>query len=198
MQNLNGHQLCAIDVETTGCDPRKHDVIQIAIIPLRNDITPSKEYLPFIMDIIPQRPENIDSEAMRINRMRLCDIMLQGMDSFRAVDLFLEWHEKLKLGYNKRIMALGCNYPFDRAFLMEWLGVATYNLCFDSVHRDVQTVATFLNDRAGWNGMDFPYPKVNLSYLCTQLKIEYVRKHEALEDARVTAEVYRRMIQEFV
>lgn len=198
MQNLNGHQLCAVDLETTGRNPRKHDVIQVAIIPLQNDITPSREFLPFIMDIIPQRPENIESEAMRINRLRLCDIMLQGMDSFRAVDLFLEWYEKLKLGYNKRIMPLGCNYPFDRSFLIEWLGAATYDLCFDGVHRDVQTVATFLNDRAGWNGVDFPYPKVNLSYLCGQLKIEYTRKHEALEDARVTAEVYRRMLQEFV
>ena len=198
MQNLNGNLLCSIDVETTGTEVGKHDIIQIAILPLDEGIEVSKKIQPFIMELIPGRKENIDSEAMRINRMKLCEIMVRGVDSFRAADLFLEWFERLKLGYEKKIVPLGCNWPFDASFIREWLGPETYKMCFHYFYRDVQVVANFCNDRAGWMGRDFPYPKVSLQYLCNVLGVEHDRAHDAIDDARATAEVYRRIIKDFV
>lgn len=193
-QNLNDNLLCSIDCETTGTRPREHDIIQLAIIPLNNDVRPSADIFPFLIDMVPIRLQNVQSEAMRINRRKLTDIVNNGIDRYRAQDLFLEWFEKLNLGYQKKIMPLGCNWPFDREFIIDWLGHETYEMCFHPHYRDVQTIASFRNDREGWKGNEFPYPKVSLSYLCTQMRIERHAMHDATDDARVTAEVYRRLL----
>lgn len=198
LQNLNGHLLCAIDTETTGHSPGFHDMIEVAIIPLNYDLKPDNNILPYCVDLMPLRPQNAAEDAMRVNKRKITELMVKGMDPFLAADRFMEWFENLKLGYNKRIMPLGCNWPFDRAFIMEWLGPLTYNLIFDSQYRDIQVAGTFMNDMDGWRGRDFSYPKLNLSYLCTQLDVQRYRLHSAVDDARVTAECYRKMIQLFV
>lgn len=198
LDNLNSNRLCSIDVETTGFVAGFHDVVQVAIIPLNFDLDPDPQMFPFLLDIIPKRPDNIDETAMRINRMKLCDIMVRGVDPYRAQDLFLEWFERLRLGYRKRIAPLGCNYAFDKTFLIDWLGPQTYELCFDHNVRDVSITATYRNDRAGWAGNDFPYPHVNLGGLCNTMRIERTRAHDATDDATVTALVYKRLIQDWM
>lgn len=194
LQNINGDLLCAIDCETTGTRPGFHDIIQLAIIPLDFDLKPDPARLPFLIEMQPRYPQNVESEAMRINKLKLVDIMNKGIDSYRAQDLFLEWFEKQKLSFRKRLTPLGCNYPFDRGFLIDWLGPETYDLCFTPTFRDVQVVANYLNDRDGWKGEPFRLPKVSLGYLCSYLKIERMFKHDATDDARVTAEVYKRLV----
>lgn len=198
MKHLNGHLLCSIDSETTGTDPQRHDMIQIAVIPLDGLLQPDANRIPFLMDLAPKRPENADPQAMDCNRLRLADLILRGVDADRAADLFVEWFERQNLGFNKRIMPLGANWPFDRDMIVAWLGLKTYEMCFNSQHRDVQSTATFLNDIAEVRGLPFPYPKVNLSYLCNQMRIERTQAHDATDDARVTAEVYRRLLQECI
>ncbi len=198
LQNLNDNILCAVDVETTGFKPGFHDMIQIAVIPLNRDLEPDKKTQPFITDLIPRRPENADSEAMRINRMKFCQIMVNGLDPDRAPDLFDEWFDRLKLYHGKKIMALACNWPFDKSFIQEWLGHIGFDRCFSPIFRDVQAVATAQNDRAGWLGQDFPYPKVKLSYLCSQLGVEHGTAHDAVDDAVATARVYKRLIQNYL
>ncbi len=195
MAHLNGHLLCAIDTETTGTDPARHDIIQVAVIPLDGLLQPDGDRIPFLMDLAPKRPENADPQAMDCNRLRLAELILKGVDADRAADLFVEWFERQKLGFNKRIMPVGANYAFDRDMIISWLGLKTYEMCFNSQIRDVQTVATFMNDLAEIRGLPFPWPKVNLSYLCNQLRIERTISHDATDDARVTAECYRRLLQ---
>lgn len=195
LQNLNGNVLCSIDCETTGFDPNLHDIIQFACIPLDSDLKPRQDKMPFDMHIKPERLETIDSEALRINRLDLAKIAASGFDKYQAADLFVEWFEGLQLGIHKKIMPLGCNYSFDRDMMIEWLGKKTYDYCFMSTIRDVQSLATFCNDLAGYKGQDFPYPKVNLAYLCSQTKTEHAKLHDALEDARATAVVYGKILR---
>ena len=197
MAHLNGHLLCTIDTETTGTDPRKHEIIQIAVIPLDGLLDPDGKRVPFILDLKPEKLENIEPSAMDCNRRELAQLILTGVDQYRAADLFVEWFEKQKLGYNKRIMPLGANWPFDREMIKEWLGPKTFDLCFDGQYRDVQTVATYLNDLASIRGLPYPYPKINLGYLCNQLRIERLNSHDAVDDARVTAECYKNLLKQF-
>lgn len=197
MKHLNGHLLCAIDTETTGSDPRKHEIIQVAVIPLDGLLQPDAARLPFLLDMAPNYPERADPQAMDCNRRQLAELILKGADQDRAADLFVEWVERQKLGFNKRIMPLGANWPFDREMIKEWLGPKTYEMCFDAQYRDVQTTATFLNDLASIRGLPYPFPKINLSYLCNQLRVERTIAHDATDDARVTAEVYKLMLQQF-
>lgn len=197
MQHLNGDRLCAIDIETTGTDCTKHDIIQICILPLTGLIKPDPESMPFIMDLIPRRVENIEEAAMKVHKKKLCDIMQRGCEYYFAADLFMEWFDRLKMPPGKRIQPLACNWVFEYGFLKDWLGPATFDLCFDARYRDVMTAAIYCNDRANWRHEHYPYPKVNLEYLALKHNVLRTMKHDAIDDARVTAEVYRLQVQQF-
>ncbi len=198
MCHLNNHLLCAIDTETTGDKPGFHDIIQVAVIPLDANIKPFKDITPFYMDIQPKRPENYNPEAMRKNRTRITDAMLNGVEAYRAADLFDEWVKKLNLGFNKRIIPLAHNWPFDRGFLIDWLGHESVDQYFDGRHRDTMVIASFMNDLAEFRQNPHPYAKVELKYLATTLQVPIDRAHDALQDALGAANIYRKLIQKFL
>lgn len=210
MLHLNNNILCVVDVETTGPDHKIHDIIEICVLPLNKWLKPDKNILPFCMNLVPMRKENIDFEALRVQRKhldkvvkdkvcydkrRMVDITLRGCEPSRAADLFVEWWEKLKLIPFKRIMPIAHNWVFDRDFIIDWLGYETFDMCFDPRYRDTMAMSLYDNDIAGYHVTDFPYPKNNLAYLCSQLGIEHGQAHTALDDCVATAEAYRLMIK---
>ena len=210
MEHLNNNILCVVDVETTGPTPGFHDIIEICVLPLDNFLKPSRKILPFCMNLIPMRKENIDFEAMRIqrkymdkvikdkvcgNKKRVIELTLKGCEPMRAADLLVEWVEKLKLLPFKRIMPIGHNWVFDRTFIIEWLGMETFDMLFDPRYRDTMAMSLYDNDIAGWYNEDFPFPKNNLAYLCSQLGITRHNSHTALDDCVATAACYRAMIK---
>ncbi len=196
MIHLNGNIMAAVDVETTGLDPKKHDLIQVCVLPLDSDMQPNKEFTPFYIDLRPERVENIDYQAMEITKVRLNKLILTGLDPFQAVDLFYAWFKKLPLGVNKRISSLAHNWPFDRGFLIEWLGISMFEEIFDGRFRDTMAATLYCNDRAAFNAERYPYPKHGLKYIATTLGVEYddATAHDAMNDCIVTAKVYRSMI----
>lgn len=198
MLHLNGNLLCVIDTETTGLKAGFHDVIEVCIIPLDCNIQPLKELngkplMPFMVELQPKRPNNIDPEALSVNKKTLVEIMGRGLDPWYAADLFEKWWEDLKLPFGKRITPLGQNYAFDRGFLVDWLGDENYNQFFHYHYRDTCVAAGFMNDRADFHAEVYPFQKINLQYLCSTLKVERQRAHTAVSDCLATAEVYRRM-----
>lgn len=193
--HLNGNLYAAVDVETTGLDSSKHDIIEICILPLMGDYTPCKEILPFDVLIKPRRPENVDPDAMAVNKIELAQLMINGLDSDRVADLLIEWFERLELHVNnKKIVPIAQNWPFDKSFISEWLGRKNFDYIFDRQYRDTMTAALFLNDRADICSRPIEFPKVNLQYLSTTLKVENPDKHRALGDCVTTAEIYRRLL----
>lgn len=201
MQHWNGDQLCAIDTETTGLSPFIHEIIQLCILPLDSDILPRKDVEPFYIMLKPEHPERIDKEAMKINHLNLDKLMSQGIDHIQAIDLLEYWFEKLRLpftrgGSRKRVIPLGQNYGFDRAFLYKWLGIELYNYLFHYHHRDTMCAAAYLNDSAAAHAERVPFSKLKLTYVAAQLNIEFdpASAHDALGDCLRTAEVYRRLL----
>lgn len=195
MQNLNGELMCAIDTETTGTDPERHDIVEVAILPLSPTGFHSK-HPPFIMQLKPQRPEFAQGEALRVNKLRMADLLTNGHDPYDAAELLVEWFERLSLGINKRIIPIGANYAFDRDFLIAWLGRKTYDYMFSVFFRDVIIEANFQNDRAGYHGKKFPHARFGLRDICNYYKIPQERSHTAVDDARCTALCYHAMTQE--
>ena len=198
MQHLNGNLLCAIDVETTGLIPGKHDIIQLAILPLDSQIKPSSTAPPFCINMKPKRPENIDQGALKVNRVEFASLLINGFDPWKALDMLDEYFERLRLPVNKKIVPLGHNFIFDSAFLKEWMGELTYEHIFDFRYRDTMVAASFVNDRCDFRNEKFAYPKLSLSYLCSQLRVENVKAHDALSDTVATAECYRRLLGSFI
>jgi len=194
--HLNGNVLCAVDTETTGDRVGHHDVIQICVLALNCDIRPDLKVVPFYTYLKPRRPENcLHEEDLKIGRAKLCEAQLNGLDPDRAADLFDEWFEKLGLAPGKRISPLAQNWPFDRGFLIDWLGHENFEHYFDARFRDTMAVASFENDIAAFRVEPYPYQKVKLQYLASTLRVEANGKaHDALRDCLTVAEVYRRMI----
>lgn len=203
MIHWNHHQLCVIDTETTGLDPYFHELIQICILPVDSNIQPlkvdGKGVTPFYINIRPEHPERIDPQAMKVNQLTFTDLARTGKDRLAAIDMLEHWiNEKLNLGATKygtpkKIMPLGQNYAFDKAFIQRWLSPALYDEYFHYHYRDTMIAANFLNDHAAFHAEKVPFSKCNLTWLAKELKVPYDRAHDALQDCLATAEVYRRL-----
>ncbi len=194
--HLNGNLLCAIDCETTGLLWNKHDIIQIAIIPVTPSFEPNLDIQYFHCFMKPRRLENIDLEANKINRGRVTQAINEGMEPETAEERLREWFQSLRLPVKKSIVPLGSNYAFDRDFIMDWLGgPLSYGEFFRNDYRDTSLTGLMLNDMAFWAEDRIPFPKTSLKYLCSQLGVAHVNAHDAVGDCLATIEVYRRLMR---
>lgn len=194
MITLNGNVLCAIDVETTGLIPGFHEITQVCFLPLDTNLNPRKDIVPFDLNLRIEFEERIDWDALKVSKINFMKHQQQAMDKYRAADLFEDWIEKLKLPLNKRISPLAHNYPFDRAFIMDWLQPTAFGVHIDGRFRDTMALAISINDIYERLCEPIPFPKVKLAYLCNVLKVEHIRAHSALGDCIVTPQVYRALI----
>lgn len=194
MQHLNGNLLVAVDCETTGFIPGHNCMWQIAILPLDSNIKPYKGIIPFYVDMQVKRPENIDPEAIKLSRGAFAQRQQRALDPWTAADMFDEWFERLGLPMYKKLYPLAQNWPFDREFIIDWLGRETFFQFFGPHYRDTMTAALYCNDCADFRSERVPNPKVSLSYLCSIYKVKNLKAHDALQDCITTAEVYRRML----
>jgi DNA polymerase III epsilon subunit-like protein len=184
--------MCVIDTETTGLDDAVHEIIEVCVMPLDTNIKPVG--LPFHMFLLPTHIETSDSPALEKNKTTKHQIMSRGVDSMKAADAFHDWFMKLGLPEGKKIEPLGHNLGFDLGFIQKWLGFANFSYYFNYHKRDTAAIALYLNDRADLRAERYPFPKVNLSYLCSQLNVINLAPHTALGDCLATAEVYRKLL----
>lgn len=201
LTHLNGDILCVIDCETSGEIPGFHDILQICVLPLDYKLDPWEDMVPFYTMIQPKRAENFgkrsqwnDEEAKTRTKKMMVDAQVNGIEPYRAADLFDEWVVRLGLAYNKRIAPLAQNWAFDREFVIDWLGREAFKQYFDPRYRDTMCCASYDNDRADMRIEPLPYNKVNLAWLCKTLKVENSRAHDALADCVATAKVYKAMV----
>lgn len=201
LTHLNGDILCVIDTETSGNIPGFHDLLQICILPLDYKLDPWHDYPPFYMEIQPKRPENYglktvwnDEVAKKKNKQLMAHAQVNGMEPYQAADLFDEWFQKLGLAVRKKISPLAHNWPFDRAFVIDWLGNEGFDQTFDPRYRDSMAVATYMNDRADFRTEPYPFNQVNLRWLARVCGIDHPHAHDALADCLVTAEIYKKQV----
>lgn len=194
MRHLNGNLLCAVDVETTGFRPGFHDLWQIAIVPLDSEIRVAKNIMPFYMDMAIKRPENINKKAIGLTKIDFAKRQQRAVDPWTVADMFDDWFQRLNLPMYKKIVPLASNWPFDRSFIIEWLGEETFEQLFHPHYRDTMVAALHHNDIASFRANEIEYPQVGLKSLCSRLKAINEKPHDALQDCIATAEVYRRLI----
>jgi DNA polymerase III epsilon subunit-like protein len=200
MIHWNGHQLVAIDVETTGLIPWFHEIIQLSIVPLDSNAVPRKDVMHLDLWIQPEHPERIDPKAMSVNKKTMAEIKTRGHDREKAKDLLREWVDRLGLPYTdwgnrKRLLPLGHGYSIDKAFVQRWFGHPEYSEIFDGRDRDTMVVANYLNDRAAMHAETVPYSKVTLGWLCKQLGVRLDRAHNAVDDCVATAACYKKLME---
>lgn len=189
LPSLRGHVLAAVDVETTGVFAGYHEIVQIAVVPLNQHFEPSSEYKFFYLNMCPKYLDRIDEKAQKIHG--LTPENLEGcVSQERGIELFEEWHKNLNLPLGKRLIPLAHNYAFERAFLIQWLGMDSFNYIFQSHPRDTMIIAALINDLYVWHGRKHPFNFYNLEYLAEKFDIEFDSAHNALADCLATARLY--------
>ena len=192
--HLDGHILCAVDVETTGRTPGFHEIIQIAIQPLNSRIEPLEGVVPFVHYIKPDHPERVERQATAVHKLSIDWLISNASDRWTVEELLEEWWLKLDLPFNKTLMPLAQNWQYEAGFLKAWLGVDQFHHFFHPYARDTMLDATFINDLHYMHGEKIPFPWTRLSYLCKYFNIVNANPHDALSDARAEAEVYKAML----
>jgi DNA polymerase III epsilon subunit-like protein len=175
--------IAAIDFETTGLIAGWHEPIQIAIVPLGNDLLPSGR--PFVTRIRPQFPER-QTAAAAVHGL---DLLADAPDAERVADRLVEWVSR-----HGQISPLAHNWSFERAFLGAWLGEPLRDELFSHRGRDTAVLAAALNDRADLLGTPRPFSSCSLAAVCKRLGVVNGGEHDALHDALATAAAYRAML----
>jgi DNA polymerase III epsilon subunit-like protein len=191
----NGNLLASIDLETTGLEAGFHEPIQIAIVPLDSDLCPIESIRPFYTLIKPDYPERQEAQAGHVHGLSIEELMLHAPDSGKVQDRLVEWWEALELPFKKMLVPLAHNWAFEYSFLHAWLGRRLMNKLFHGHARDAMLYALSLNDKAAFQGLPVPFPRVGLGTICKKFKIINENPHDALSDAKAEAECYKAMLQ---
>ena len=194
LTHLYGNVMAAVDYETTGRRPGYHEIIQIAIVPLDNDLRPSKEIRPFYTNLKPLYPERAEKRAGNVHGLDIDDLLLHAPEPDRVKDLLLEWFERLDIPAGKVLVPLAANSPFESSFTKPFLGVDQMDSIFHSHWRDTMITGIYLNDKAAFAGEPIPFPRVGLKAMAKKFGIINPRPHDAFADAVTEAEVYRALV----
>lgn len=200
LQHLNGHLLCALDVETTGLEPGFHEIFDLAIVPLNDKFKPDRRFKPLSLTLQPIHEDRIDWDAAsRCGNVRaLKQAIVEGITYTAAITIINRWFQGLNL-LNKKIAPLTQNGMFDLPHIRAYLGPLTYESMFQwSETRDTMYLARSLNDLADTKGWEYPFPKVDLKFMCHCMGIDntqYGKTHTAFVDALLTADVYAAQLE---
>lgn len=195
---MSNNLICAVDIETTGLDPRIHEIIDLAIIPLDMNWGPDERYSPFNQRIRAEHPESAQEKALEKHGL---DIN-QGASQKKARDNFISW-----LGENNitgRIQILGHNAGFDLNFLKAWtgnIGSFFHYLPIDTLQiaQAVQlaTDFTYFQPYPDYKDSNYIHSGLGLPPVALELGvgIQETMCHTANHDARTAAKVAKRLFQ---
>lgn len=174
---MRKHNLAFIDIETTGLDVTKHEIIEIGCV----ITTPKLKVLEkFDLKIKPEKIENADPIALKINHYN-----------------FLDWENaySLKEGmqiFNKKIkdcIMVGQNVSFDSSFLdFNFLKLGIKNNMHYHKLDTISIAWAKLNKKR-------KITHYSLRELCKHFCIENKKAHSALPDAYATYELYKKLMK---
>jgi|SRR3989338_4342077 len=177
--------LLIIDLETTGLDLDKHEIIQIAAVLL--DRKTLKEKASFSSFVKPKDWDKRDPEAMAVNKISfsalkgaptLAQVVKKFNKEFKASEVITANYGGildftfLRAAYKKN----GLRYPFDYHVFNIW------PLCYSYIAQN----GKFTSKKK--------FPGFGLEDLAKKFKLS-AQTHNALDDCRLEAEVLRKIIK---
>lgn len=181
---MKTHNLAFIDTETTGTDPNKHEIIELAVIIARqiprDGKGPSLEIIEECeWKIKPTHIETAEEEALRINGYNEVDWMF-AVDRKKAMEEFAKKTQSCSF--------VSHNLVFDYAFVMkafEETGVEN-RMHFAKIDTISLAFARLY---------DAPLAdRFSLRALCELLKVENSKAHTALADTKALVEIYKKLM----
>lgn len=182
-----------IDTETTGVDAEKHSIIQIGAALYTN----GKLVDDFEIDMRPKEGSHVALGALKVNNNSITALDSK-LDRGIALKKFLDFVMGLK--YEGKLFICGHNVHFDIAFIKkllldfnieEWDSVVSYRII------DTNTIGRFLLDTDVLEVPENAPRGSGLKNLALALGIEVRGRklHTALEDVKLTADVYYAMVK---
>ena len=176
----------SLGLATTGLEPLRHDIIELALLPLDCHLNEMPEMPPLVMRLRATRPDFADQRALALNGLDPAE----GMELAEATDTFRCWMADNGIA---RLAPLGHNLDFALGFLRYRLPglMSHFNL---AKAKDTMLLASMLNDQATAMRRQPPFSSMGRAALCTTLGLPAEQAHRALPDARATAAIYREIL----
>ena len=192
-KRFRGFLPVVVDIETGGTDPLQNPLLEIAAVFLEISdgglITIGREICDHI---VPYAGSIIEKEALEINRIDPDYPLRFPRDETDVMkDVFDEISKELKISRCKRAILVGHNAHFDLSFLRE---AATRSKLEDSNPFHAFSVLDTVTIGA------LAYGQTILSLACDKAKIDFNNEeaHSALYDARKTAELFCKIVNEWL
>jgi DNA polymerase-3 subunit epsilon len=179
---MRKHNLAFIDVETTGFDPQKHEVIEIGCVVVKQKDATGTDFeivKELELKIKPEKLEDADPGALRVNGYNDAD-WLFAHSLQEAMTQFAE--------VTKDAIFVAHNLAFDYSFIHEafkksgvenkmfFSKLDTISIAYAKLHKDLSV------------------ERFSLQKLTEHFGIINQRAHTALADARATLEVYEKLM----
>lgn len=182
---MKKHKLAFIDIESTGLNVDRHEIIQIGIVLVSQNWTgnrPEFEVLEEIeLKVKPERIEDAEQAALRVN----------GYDPSEWVFAYT-LPEAMKIFSEKTEGAImvGHNIAFDFGFIDKAFRITGFT---NKMHyHKLDTVSMAFAKLYHNEDVD----RFSLQYLCDHYGIKNKRAHSALPDARATFELYQKLLSD--
>jgi len=174
---MRKHNLAFIDIETTGLDVIKHEIIEIGCV----ITTPKLEVIEkFELKIKPEHIENADPVALKINHYN----PLNWKDAQGLKDSMKIFSKKVK-----DCIMVGHNISFDSNFLEYTFAKTKLKNSMHYHKLDTISIAwAKLNEKP-----DITH--FSLRDLCEYFNIKNEHSHNALSDAYATFELYKKLME---
>jgi DNA polymerase III epsilon subunit-like protein len=168
----------SVDVETAGPYPERYSLLSIGAC-LVEDPTEG-----FYVEMKPTKPAVLES-ALRVSQLSIEQLSAAGIAPFLAMQQFAEWiHRVAPAG--RRPLMVAFNAPYDWAFMnncfLEYLGENPFG------HSAIDIKAFYM----GLTGC--PWEETSMLYLSPRYLKGQQLPHDALADARLQADLFRKLL----
>ncbi len=166
-----------LDGETTGLDPLKNDIIQLACIPVLGGVEQPQTFNQYCQPI---NWDEIDDGALMVNGLTRAQL-----PTFQTAEVMVNNLVLFAKQFNCRFIIAGYNVGFDKDFVAA---------LFKKVHREHDFLTLFTGDirdtmkRAKKLKAQLPTPNIKLATLATHFGIP-INAHDALSDIQATIKV---------
>jgi DNA polymerase-3 subunit epsilon len=174
---MRKHNFAFIDIESTGLNLLKHEVIEIGCVLTSSTLEVIEE---FELKIKPEYIENADPAAIKVNHYNEKD-WKDALGVKEAIEIFSKkTKDCIMVGHNVAFDAGFLEYVFNKTEVkntMHYHKLDTISIAWTRLH----------------NNKNFEH--FSLRELCLYFGIKNERPHTALSDARATFELYKKLME---
>ena len=175
-----------IDTETTGLRTYHNQILTVGMVLI--DVTPKKlEFIDETHLLIKHEEYNVSRMAMAINKINLKEHHKIGIFPDKACD---KMHEFIDKNILYKTPLLGHNVHFDINFLSALFDEVRIKYPFCNEKEDTRYIWQDFKKK----GLISPFTNAKLGTIASHFNIDYTKAHNALDDCKITAKVYHRLL----